>query len=101
MSQPTLQGLWAAHQREPAPDLTGVTIAGVDVPALVAQVTDCVGRAAAATGPLDYARTGVLRHSYAQLWAVEDAVPPAGRECLDRLRTMTRLILEQAALDLR
>jgi hypothetical protein len=101
MSQPTLQELWAAHQREPAPDLSGVTIAGVDVPALVAEVTDCVRFAAAASGPLDYARTGLLRHSYAQLWAVEDAVPPAARDWLDRLRDMTRLILEQVALDLR
>lgn len=100
MSQPTLQELWAVHQREPAPDLAGVTAVGVDVSSLVAEVTDCVRLAAEASGSLDYARTGLLRYTYAQLWAVEDAVPPSARDWLDRLRGMTRLILEQAALDL-
>jgi hypothetical protein len=100
MPQPTLQELWVAHLAEPAPDLTGVTAAGVDVPALVSQVSDAVGRAASGSGPLDYARTGLLRHSYAQLWAVDDAVPGAAQAWLDRLRDMTRLILEDATADL-
>jgi hypothetical protein len=51
-------------------------------------------------GRLDYARTGLLRHAYAQLWAVDDAMPVAARDWLDRLRGMTRLILEEATLDL-
>ena len=100
MSQPTLQDLWTAHQAEPVPDFTGVSVAGVEVSALVSQVAGCVERAAAVSGPLDYARTGILRHAYAQLWAVDDAIPAADREWLDRLRSMTRLILEQATLDL-
>ncbi len=100
MSQPTLQELWAAHQAEPAPDFSGLSVVGVDVPALVAQVSDCVERAASEPGPLDYARTGLLRHAYAQLWAVEDAIPVAARDWLDRLRSMTRLILEEATLGL-
>jgi|WetSurMetagenome_2_1015567.scaffolds.fasta_scaffold1488751_1 hypothetical protein len=100
MPQPTLQELWAAHQTEPAPDLTGMVVAGVEVPTLVAQVSDAVGRAASGPGPLDYARIGLLRHAYAQLWAVDDAVPASARAWLDRLRNMTRLILEDATLEL-
>jgi hypothetical protein len=100
MPQPTLQELWAAHRAEPAPDISGLSVAGVDVAALVAQVSECVERAAAVPGRLDYARTGLLRHAYAQLWAVDDAMPVAARDWLDRLRGMTRLILEEATLDL-
>lgn len=98
--QTPLRDLWAAHQAEPAPDFTGLSVAGVDVAALVAQVTDCVERAASQAGGLDYARTGLLRHAYAQLWAVDDAIPEAAHDWLDRLRGMTRLILEEATLDL-
>jgi len=100
MSQPTLQELWAAHQSGPAPDFSGLEVAGVEVAALVAQVIVCVEQAAAMPGPLDYARTGLLRHAYAQLWAVDDAIPLAAQDWIDRLRAMTRLILEQATLDL-
>lgn len=100
MPQPTLQELWAAHQVEPAPDLSGLSVAGVDVAALVAEVSECVERAASGPGPLDYARTGLLRHAYTQLWAVDDAMPVVARDWLDRLRAMTRLILELTTLDL-
>jgi hypothetical protein len=77
-----------------------VTVAGVDVPTLVAQVSDAVERAASGSGPLDYARIGLLRHAYAQLWAVDDEVPASARDWLDRLRNLARLILEDATLEL-
>ena len=93
-----LARLWAEHRQAAAPDLSGVETPGVDLVPLIAGVEDCIGRYLAA-GTLDYARTLQLRQAYAQLWSAENDLPGAAATWVDRLRSMSRLVLEQTAVE--
>ena len=93
-----LSRLWAEHRGARAPDLSGVETPGVDLVPLVAAVEDSIARFVAG-GSLDYGRTIQLKQAYAQLWAAENDLPLAAMPWVDRLRTMSRLVLERAAVE--
>ncbi len=93
-----LDRLWAEHRGVPAPDLSGIETPGVELMPLIALAEDCIGRFVA-EGSLDYGRTIQLKQAYTQLWSAENDLPAAAGPWVDRLRSMSRLVLERTAVE--
>jgi hypothetical protein len=93
-----LTRLWADHRRAAPPDLSAVDTLGVELGPLVIMAEDCIERFVR-EGALDYARTLQLRQAYSQLWVAENDLPESATEWVDRLRALSRLVLERTAVE--